>query len=481
MSAGFGSGTAIAFRTGDRGDPPADTRETTMRRLLLPLAALFTVACASEGIDDGHGEAYDDHLHETDAPIDLKAAGLRTVQDVVRGYGCSTGPLAALDEQIAAELACLAPDTMRRIDDIPGVSLGAGARSFIQADAADALRRVARRVGGISVNSAWRSVAQQYVLKSWEGSCGIGIAATPGNSNHQSGLALDVGNWSAARSALKAEGFSWYCDYRNGGRSSGCRDVVHYDFFSGQDLRPLAVLAFQKLWNRNNPDDRISEDGSWGPQTADRVGRSPLEGFGRRATCEAAGGQPEPVPETCGHYTDVPVDHIAWRAIQATTDAGYFSGCGQGRFCHEDPMSRAQAAAVIAAVVGLDTRAHAGVFGDVPAGHWAAGAIEALYREGIVSGCKAGAFCPGASVSRAQAVVMLAAAFGVEPVEPVGAFTDVAPSHWSAPLLEAMKAAGYVSGCAADRFCPDAELPRYQMAMLLANMTHLDLPRAVCE
>ncbi len=453
------------------------------RRLhLLPLVALFALGCASEAVDDGHGEDYDDHLHETDAPIDLKAAGLRTVQDVVRSYGCSTGPLAALDDQIAAELACLAPNTMKRIDDIPGVSLGAGARRFIQADAADALRRVAGRVGGVSVNSAWRSVAQQYVLKSWEGSCGIGIAAAPGRSNHQSGLALDVGNWSAARAALRAEGFSWYCDYRNGGRSSGCRDVVHFDYFSGEDLRPLAVLAFQKLWNRNNPDDRIAEDGGWGPQTAARVARSPLDGFARSATCEAAGGAPEPeAPEACGHYADVPVEHIAWSAIQATTDAGWFSGCGEGKFCHEDSMSRAQAAAVIASVLGLAHQPHGGIFADVPATHWASGAIEALYREGIISGCKAGEFCPGDTVDRAQAVVMLAAAFNVEPVEPTGVFEDLDPGHWAAPLVEAMKAAGYVSGCTATRFCPTDDLPRYQMAMLLAGLTHLDLPEATCE
>ncbi len=456
-----------------------------MRRLLLvPFAVLLAFGCASEGIDDGHGDHYDDHLHETDSPVDLKAAGLRTVQDVVRAYGCSTGPLAALDNQIAAELACLAPNTMKRIDDIPGVSLGAGARKFVQADAADALRRVAGRLGGITINSAWRSVAQQYVLKSWEGSCGIGIAATPGNSNHQSGLALDVNNWGAARNALRAEGFSWYCDYRNGGRSSGCRDVVHFDYFSGQDLRPMAVLAFQKLWNRNNPNDRIAEDGGWGPQTAARVARSPLEGFARTANCAAAGGEPAPVePEApaCGHYTDVPVDHIAWSAIEATTDNGYFSGCGQGRFCPADDMTRATAAAVIASALDLDEQGHQGYFSDVPASHWASKHIEALYATGVIAGCGDGKFCPGAKVTRAQAVVMLAAAYGVEPVEPQGLFGDLPTTHWAAPLVEAMKRAGYVSGCAADRFCPSDAVPRWQMAMLLANINRLDLPEAACE
>ena len=211
----------------------------------LPLLLLLATGCATEPHDDGHGEVYDDHLHEEGGEVDLKASGLSTVNDVIRGRGCSTAPLRALDEQIATELACLAPDTMKRIDTIPGLSLGGGARTFLQADTADALRKVAGRVGHISINSGWRSVAQQHVLKSWEGSCGIGVAASPGQSNHQSGIALDIDNWDSAamRSALRAEGFSWYCDYRNGGRASGCNDAVHFDFFSGDDLRPLAVLA----------------------------------------------------------------------------------------------------------------------------------------------------------------------------------------------------------------------------------------------
>ncbi|MCB9543687.1 MAG: D-alanyl-D-alanine carboxypeptidase family protein [Myxococcales bacterium] len=271
-----------------------------MRRLLPLAALLLATACADPG-DDGHGELYDDHLHEPEGAeeIDLKAAGLVTVADVIRNRGCSTAPLRALDEQIARELACIAPGTMKRIDDIPGLTLGGGARTFIQADAADALRRVVRQTGALTLNSGWRSVAQQHVLKSWEGSCGIGVAAAPGNSNHQSGLALDIAQYgtSGVRTALRNAGFSWYCDYRNSGRLSGCGDPVHFDYFSGTDLRPHAVRAFQKLWNRNNPNDRIAEDGSWGPQTAARVSRSPLEGFRTVASCAATGDAPAPEPE----------------------------------------------------------------------------------------------------------------------------------------------------------------------------------------
>ena len=46
----------------------------------------------------------------------------------------------------------------------------------------------------MSINSAFRTVAQQYLLYAWykQGRCGIGLAATPGNSNHEQGLAVDI-------------------------------------------------------------------------------------------------------------------------------------------------------------------------------------------------------------------------------------------------------------------------------------------------
>ena len=39
------------------------------------------------------------------------------------------------------------------------------------------------------------------------------------------------------------------------------------------------VLAFQKLWNVNNPDDHIAEDGIYGPQTNARLQNTPCSGF----------------------------------------------------------------------------------------------------------------------------------------------------------------------------------------------------------
>jgi hypothetical protein len=69
---------------------------------------------------------------------------------------------------------------------------------------------------------------------------------------------------------------------------------VHYDFV-GQgavNLRGLSVKAFQRLWNRNHPEDPIGEDGAYGTETEKRLARAPIGGFpkGAPASCAEDGG-----------------------------------------------------------------------------------------------------------------------------------------------------------------------------------------------
>ena len=51
----------------------------------------------------------------------------------------------------------------------------------------------------------------------------------------------------------------------------------------GGSLGATSVLAFQRLWNCNNPSDKIIEDGIYGRQVEQRLLKSPASGFSR--TC----------------------------------------------------------------------------------------------------------------------------------------------------------------------------------------------------
>jgi hypothetical protein len=216
------------------------------------------------------------------------AGGGKTVSNAI-WTACSTSIVRPLAQQLIDEVRCLRPGAVSSIADIAGVTFGGGAFPYLQTGAAKALRRaVARKGAPLYLSSVLRTLPQQYLLRKWyeNGRCGIPLAARPGSSNHESGLAIDVPYYSAWRWTLAAEGFRWF----------GSSDVYHFDYTGPRvDLRYYSVLAFQRLWNRNNPYDRIGEDGGYGPATSARLARAPVAGFAKGATCVQ---QPPPPPPT---------------------------------------------------------------------------------------------------------------------------------------------------------------------------------------
>lgn len=272
-----------------------------LQALLLSLLAIpLTAGCMAEADapDDGGDDADIDPLRglfvdtyygeenvllaDPDVPESGFQVTAATTVGTVARTACSTAGTRGISLQMLGEVECLRPGTLKRIDNIANVSLGAGALPRLNAAAADRLRTAASSAA-ISLSSATRSTAQQFVLYYWyvNRRCTnvVSLAARPGTSNHESGVAIDVPSYSTHKTRLTNNGFRWL----------GSSDPVHFDYVgSGAvDIRSLMVKAFQRLWNRNNPSDRIAEDGAWGPQTSARMDRSPAAGFAKGAACSA--------------------------------------------------------------------------------------------------------------------------------------------------------------------------------------------------
>lgn len=194
-----------------------------------------------------------------------------SIRDIANRGACSTAGAEGLSAQLAEAQRCMNPGAFVRFAPHPGITLTSDrVHPYAQASARDALHRAAAS-RPLSVNSAFRTVADQYVLYH-SGACGL--AATPGRSNHQSGRAVDVSNHASVRSTLEAQGCRWL----------GSRDPVHFDC-PGTDQRDNSVRAFQRLWNVNNPRDTIDEDGIYGNQTGSRLAMAPAGGF-TRGVCD---------------------------------------------------------------------------------------------------------------------------------------------------------------------------------------------------
>jgi hypothetical protein len=241
-----------------------------------------------------------------------------TVDQAVAAVGCSTAVAAPLSEQLVEEINCLAPDTLSRIDGIAGLSLGGSVIPWLQTPAVNGLRAAVTAHGGtLALNSALRTLPQQLMLYRWYtmGACGITLAATPGTSPHESGLAIDTSDYSAWQSALESHGWTWH----------GAGDLVHFDY-TGSGTVSLAgqsVLAFQTLWNRNHPEDPIAADGAYGPQTEARLRMSPTEGFPLGPDC----GGPVHVPFAVDWTLDRG-EYVFTASASSETDAVEYSADG---------------------------------------------------------------------------------------------------------------------------------------------------------
>jgi len=209
-------------------------------------------------------------------PGDGKTDGDSSVDSVVYA-SCSTAPVRGLSLQIAEEMRCMQPGLLVAFQPTSTITFASAAvLPYLEASTVSALDRAAPDIGSITVNSGLRSVAQQYLLDRWQnaGRCGIQIAASPGHSNHETGRAIDVANSAQASMEMRDEDFS-----------TVRHDPPHFDHLASPDLRSINVEAFQRLWNRNHPSDRISEDGLYGNETAMRLAKSPSGGFSMGGSC----------------------------------------------------------------------------------------------------------------------------------------------------------------------------------------------------
>jgi hypothetical protein len=117
-------------------------------------------------------------------------------------------------------------------------------------------------------------------------------------------------------------------------------------------------------------------------------------------------------------------------------------------------------------------------FGDVPVDYWSGAWIKQLAAEGITAGCGNGNYCPEQPVTRAQmAVFLLRSKYGAGYIPPdVGAgtgFGDVVPDYWAAAWIKQLILEGITSGCGNGNYCPENPVTRAQMAVFLVRTFHL--------
>ncbi|MBO9999807.1 MAG: family 10 glycosylhydrolase [Cyanobacteria bacterium SID2] len=111
--------------------------------------------------------------------------------------------------------------------------------------------------------------------------------------------------------------------------------------------------------------------------------------------------------------------------------------------------------------------------------NWAKPFIEALAERGIVRGFPDGTFRPEQPMTRAQFAALLRQAFDVPNRWDYIPFTDVPSNHWARDAVRKAYAMGFLAGYPGNRFRPNQQIPKVQILVSLVSGLRIsgDKPR----
>lgn len=163
-------------------------------------------------------------------------------------------------------------------------------------------------------------------------------------------------------------------------------------------------------------------------------------------------------------------------AIEGLVAAGITNGCtvSPARFCPHDPVTREAMAAFLYRALALMPTEGIDLFVDDDSSPFET-EIDALALVGIATGCGDGRFCPERNVTRAEMASFLVRAFvGDGEFDPAAnSFTDDDGSVHE-PDIDQIASIGVTLGCGDGLFCPHAAVTRAEMASFLTRAMNID-------
>lgn len=142
-------------------------------------------------------------------------------------------------------------------------------------------------------------------------------------------------------------------------------------------------------------------------------------------------------------------------------------------------LSCAFSASAIAPVIApLSAQAQAQTnFSDVSISYWARPFIEKLAEKNVIKGFPDGTFKPDEPVTRAQFAAIVRQAFERNASRQYQGFADVPSNHWAQPAISKAYSTRFLSGYPDNLFKPNQEIPKVQALVSLASGLDLE-PKA---
>ena len=250
---------------------------------------------------------------------------------------------------------------------------------------------------------------------------------------------------------ISADGSNWH----DVGYVVGDVSGIDIDAFG---FGPTSLFRYVRL-----TDDNMITDPDEESETAELAGAD-IDAIGAIASAQAR------------RFSDVAPEYWAFNFVEQLAASAITGGCGNGNYCPEDSVTRAQMAVFLErGIHGSDfspPAASGTLFLDVAANAFAAAFIEQLFVDGITGGCGNNKYCPSDPVTRGQmAVFLLRAKHGSSYLPPpaTGVFSDVPLNMSFAPWIEQLAVESITGGCGNGNYCPENPVTRAQMAVFLVR------------
>ncbi|QNK57194.1 S-layer homology domain-containing protein [Paenibacillus sp. PAMC21692] len=176
-------------------------------------------------------------------------------------------------------------------------------------------------------------------------------------------------------------------------------------------------------------------------------------------------------------FDDVPADHWAARVLQILSAKHLVNGTDDKNFTPDGDVTRAEFAALLVRVLGIELSEQASPFADVTSDQWYFSEVVTAHLAGLVNGTSASTFSPEDNISREQMSAMLVRAYefanGSIEVDSAGpdVFTDGANvSDWAIVEVSKAIAAGLMQGKGNGQFDPRSFAIRAEAAQVLYNI-----------
>ncbi len=115
-------------------------------------------------------------------------------------------------------------------------------------------------------------------------------------------------------------------------------------------------------------------------------------------------------------------------------------------------------------------------FNDVPNNFWGRRFVDVLSSRGILKGFPDYSFRPNQPVNRAEFAAILQKAFDQDPTKTAIAFQDVPAKFWATPAIDQAISAGFLKGYPKKTFKPQQNISRVQVLVALASGLNLKAP-----